>query len=440
MPVSSAFFTSHLATEPLASQIRNLWTLHGLPADFEVEMEHLPLLEAFGKDVPDDAPNRPLSVFFVKLLLELCENTSGKENKCKITSVIFPFMLRATDLLTFKRLVVTMINKLHEFKEETSLPEYQEKWKEWREALEAHFAKTWPGDDWKTCFSFPQIPKLMPEAPQLKSMTQVSPLGAYVKQLIEEIRRPNLSFEAYHSEEIAQIEGLTHRTTDGPGEMVWNGFSYTLQLAKGFVTIQNGQLNGPMEYKTPYHQKTTGAFRNGKPDGEWKVDLYTIQFKEGRVTSWASEATSVTIAWNEDGTINHRKCTKTGPYGVSSEVSFTREIRLYRVFNPEEDDNAIDNPDQDSVLVTYRVPVDAERVPFFIRGNEIAVSKAIVESLKTWGGKNVRRVGALTFQDVIVDKEFSNRFATRLSYGYDGEAAGMISGYLTAAEAVNAEE
>ena len=448
MPIPRTFFNDFLAQEPLGTQIRDLWTRHGLPTDFEVNIDHLPLLEAMGKDVPDDKEHRPLSVFFVKVLLELCERTPGKENKGNITNVIFPFMLRATDLLTVKRLTVTMINKLYEFeKEEHDLPQYQEQWKEWRDALEAHFNKTWPGDQWKACFdesvSTNQRP-LLPLLPGTPGAAQprppVSLLGSHVKQLIDQIRQPILSFEAYHSEDLAQIEGPTLRLIDGPSEQIWNGYAYTFSPAKGFVTIQHGKLNGPMEYTTPYHQKTTGSFRDGKPDGEWKIDLYTIQFKEGRVTSWASEATAITIAWNEDGTINHRKCTKTGPYGISSEVSFTREIRLYRVVNPDEDDNRIDNPDLDAVLVTYRVPIDAERVPFFIRGNEIAVSKAIVESLKTWGGKNVRKVGRLTFQDVIVDKDFSSRFATRLSYGYDDSTPGMISGYLTAAEAINAED
>jgi hypothetical protein len=147
------------------------------------------------------------------------------------------------------------------------------------------------------------------------------------------------------------------------------------------------------------------------------------------MTSWTDWSTAITIAWNEDGTINHRKCTKTGLYGSAGTIPFEKEVRLYHVTFSFNDDGMTGEP----VLVTFRVPVDAERVPFFIRDSCFAVGKATVESIKSKDGKTVRKAGKLTFQDEVVDKEFSTRYDKNLwPQSYDD----MIVGYLTIAEAI----
>lgn len=410
MPVSSAFFNSYLAQEPLGSQIRNLWTMHELPADYEVSIEHLPQLEIFGNDVTTLSLDRSLATFYIKLLLALANVTRGKENKCKIINTIYSFILRgAGDLMSESSLVKTMTKKLEDMMAEKDIiPESQHQWKIWHEYLTYHYQKNWP-----------ELEELYTE---LRS-AMIDNFVEYLSNMYNQVAVPILSYDALPCHQEFMHEAPTRHDFDQRPKS-WNAGPH------GYITLQRGFLNGPFDYNSCYGPMS-GSFINGKPDGTWKHTGCTCEFKDGRMISWTNGLTSVTIVWNEDGTINHRKCTKTGLYGSVSSIPFEKEVRLYQIVYSFNDDGESGEP----VLVTYRVPVDAERVAFFIRETSFAVSKATVESIKSRNGETVRKAGHLTFQDEVVDKDFSTRF-TKSLFNTDE----MISGYLTINEAISAYE
>lgn len=407
MSASSTFITLYLAQEPLGSQIRNLWASHELPADYEISLDHLPQLEAFGNDITTLSIDRPLATFFVKLLLALSKGTRGKEQKAKIVNTIYSFILRgAGDLMSHSSLVKTMTVKLEEFLKDQDIdPECQKAWKKWHEYLVFHYQKHWP-----------ELEELYTEL--MKAL--IDNFVDYLAIMYNQLNVPNLSYDALPCHLEFMHEAPTRHDFDQRPKS-WNAGPH------GYITLQRGFLNGPFAYHSCYGPMS-GSFVNGKPDGAWKHTGCACEFKEGQMTSWTNWETTVTFAWNEDGTINHRKCTKTGHYGSVCSIPFEEEVRLYQVTFALNDDGT-----GESVLVTYRVPVDAERVPFFVHDSFFAVSKATVESIKSKNGVTVRKAGNLVEQGEVVDKEFSTRYVKKL---YPPSYDGMIVGYLTIAEAI----